>query len=288
MISHYVQAAQEAGPSIVQSFHERMARKGGHLRAILRDVVAFANTNGGTIWVGVGSKPKSRIVGVERLEEASRILLAEISRAVTPPIEVDVDIVKSRGVNVLRVTVPKGENPPYALHGVEIYVRQEAETSRALRDEVVQLVQRALTPPVVPQKAPVASLPTSATALLPAPGQMVPPPRTGVEIVEVTEREGVKYYTLKDLRNGNVVRNVTRPSARRLWRYAITEFENRPVQAEQVKWHGTIGLWKAYRRARSKCYDFVQRSSDGQLHIYYGVTDDGIHGDWRQFVKEKP
>ncbi|MBC7232909.1 MAG: putative DNA binding domain-containing protein [Chloroflexi bacterium] len=284
----YVRAAQEAGPSIVQSFHESMARKGGHLRAVLRDVVAFANTNGGTIWVGAGSKPKSRIVGVERPEEASRTLLAEISRAVTPPIEVGIDIVKSQGANVLRVTVPKGESPPYALHGVEIYVRQETETSRALRDEVVQLVQRALTPSLAPQKAPAAPLPPAVvTASVPAISQAVAPPRTGVEIVEVAEREGVKYYTLKDLRNGNVVRNVTRPSARRLWRYAITEFENQPVQVEQVKWRGNIGLWKSYRRARSKYYDFVQRGSDGQLHVYYGVTEDGIHGDWRQFVKEK-
>lgn len=285
----YVQAAQETGPSIVQSFHESMARKGGHLRAILRDVVAFANTNGGTIWVGAGSKPRSQAIGIERPEEASRTLLAEISRAVTPPIEVNIDIVKSQSANVLRVTVPKGESPPYALHGVEIYVRQETETSRALRDEVVQLVQRALASSVVPQKVQTV-LPTASAMAAPvsAPSQMVPPPRTGVEIVEVMEREGVKYYTLKDLRNGNVVRNVTRPSARRLWRYAITEFENRPVQPEQVKWRGNIGLWKTYRRVRSKYYDFVQRGSDGQLHIYYGVTDDGIHGDWHQFVKEKP
>nr|MBC7243996.1 putative DNA binding domain-containing protein [Chloroflexota bacterium] len=284
----YVQVAQEAGPSIVQSFHESMTRKGGHLRAILRDVVAFANTNGGTIYVGAGSKPRSHVIGIDHPEEATRTLIAEISRAVTPPIEVVVDVVKSQGAHVLRVTVPKGENPPYALHGVEIYVRQESETSRALRDEVVQLVQRALAPSVVPQKVPATTaIVPAAAATAPAIGQLVAPPRTGVEIVEVVEREGVKYYTLKDLRNGNLVRNVTRPSARRLWRYAITEFENRPVQAEQVKWRGNIGLWKSYRRARYKCYDFVQRGSDGQLHVYYGVTDDGIHGDWRQFVKEK-
>lgn len=287
-IVDYVQAAQEAGPSIVQSFHESMARKGGHLRAILRDVVAFANTNGGTVYVGAGSKPRSRVAGIDRPEEAARTLIAEISRAVTPPIEVSVDVVKSQSANVLRVTVPRGENPPYALHGVEIYVRQESETSRALRDEVVQLVQRALAPLVVPPKAPVpmAIVPVAA-ATTPGTGQLVAPPRTGVEIIEVTEREGVKYYTLKDLRNGNLVRNVTRPSARRLWRYAITEFENRPVQAEQVEWRGNIGLWKSYRRARYKYYDFVQRGSGGQLHVYYGVTDDGIHSDWRQFIKEK-
>ena len=54
-----------------------------------------------------------------------------------------------------------------------------------------------------------------------------------------------------------------------------------------MSWQGNAGLWKAYRRARRSCYDFVQRGSGGKLRVYYGVTDDGIHGEWRQFVKEK-
>ena len=276
----FVRAAQEAGPSIVQSFHESVTRKGSPLQAILRDVAAFANTNGGTIYVGAGAKPKARVTGVERPEEASRMLVEEISRALTPPLKVDIDVVKSEGKNVLRVTVPKGENPPYALTGTEVYIRQEAETSRALRDEIVQLVRRALG---VLAPSPKAATPPPA----PVAEGLVAAPRTGVEVVEVTEREGTKYYSLRDLRNGNVVQNVTRTSARRLWRYALTENETRPVQVEQVKWSGNLGLWKVQRRSGRKFYDFVQRGSDGRLHIYYGVTDDGVHGEWRQFVEER-
>ena len=52
----YVRAAQERGPTIVQSFHDGFSRQGGRLQAILRDVVAFANTNGGTLYVGASAK----------------------------------------------------------------------------------------------------------------------------------------------------------------------------------------------------------------------------------------
>lgn len=45
----HVQVAREEGASIVQAFHEGMAIQGGRLHAVLRDVVAMANTNGGTI-----------------------------------------------------------------------------------------------------------------------------------------------------------------------------------------------------------------------------------------------
>jgi len=28
----------------------------------------------------------------------------------------------------------------------------------------------------------------------------------------------------------------------------------------------------------------VHRDSTGQMHIYYGVTEDGIHGSWKAVV----
>lgn len=295
----FVQATQESGPSLVQSFHESTARKGGYARAILRDVVAFANTNGGTILVGAGARSKAKTnnppAGVDHPEEASRMLHAEIARAITPPIEVDIDVLKSQGKNVLRLAVPKGDKPPYAVDGFEIYVRQESETSRALRDEIVQLVRRSLE---LPSKKParaaevaVAGAALAGTAAAPdkieSSGEVaLAPPRTGVEVVEALDRDGTKYYTLKDLRNGNMVQNVTKSSARRLWRYAISEREAHPTVVDEIAWHGDIGLSKSYRRQGRKLYDMVQRDSFGKLHVYYGVTDDGVHGDWRALTGE--
>ena len=31
-------------------------------------------------------------------------------------------------------------------------------------------------------------------------------------------------------------------------------------------------------------YDLVQRDLNGGLHVYYGVSDDGIDGPWRELV----
>ena len=100
------------------------------------------------------------------------------------------------------------------------------------------------------------------------------------------ERKGNRYYSMKDLRNGNVVHNVTQQSARKLWQYAITQSVKQTVKRDNVQWKGDIGLLKRYKRAGKWRYDLVQRDSDGTTHVYYGVTDDGIHGPWRQFVKE--
>jgi hypothetical protein len=275
----HVQAAREEGASIVQSFHESMSKQGGRLHAILRDIVAMANTNGGTVYVGVKADPKVLPVGVAEPDVARATLKTEIQRKITPPLEVEITTVETHGRQVLQLSVPLGEDVPYALEGTTIYLRQEADTNIAMRDEIVALVRRALQAEQVPSEA-------DAEKDAVAKPAGVEPPGTGVQIVESEERRGTQYHAMKDLRNGNVVRNVTRSSARKLWRYAISEHESNPVQESKVRWHGDLGLWKSSKRAGKVRYDLVQRMPDGQFHVYYGVTEDGIDGPWRVFLDD--
>jgi hypothetical protein len=265
----HIQAAQEEGATIVQDFHTGYTRRGGRLYAILADVCAFANTNGGTLYVGASANPKEPSPGVGTPSRVVRTLREEIEGRITPPLEVTVDVQATRGVKVVRVGVPRGDDPPYAIDDNKIYVRSEAETGLAVRDEIVNLVKRAQAGPVV--------------VPLEEPAGRIEPPRTGVEIVETGERKGTLYHTMRDLRNGNVVKNVTRKSARRLWHYAITQVEEHPVDASRVEWHGDIGLLKRREHAGRARYDLVQRD-DGKLRVYYGVTEDGIHGEWARLV----
>jgi hypothetical protein len=280
----HVQAAREEGPSIVQAFHEGLTRRGGRLFAVIADVCAFANTNGGTIFVGVSAKPKDPPIGIPNVGEAVEMLRDEIEHKITPPLEVAVDVL---------VRVPRGDDPPYAIDDNKIYVRDEAETNLAVRDEIVRLVAqksraKESQPPVVESAAvPAVAAEPAPTAEEPArPEAAIEAPRTGVEIIGSEQRKGVMYHMMRDLRNGNVVKNVTRSSARRLWHYAITEHESSPVQPEQVQWHGDIGLWKRYKRGGTVRYDLVQRVN-GELRVYYGVTYDGMHGPWQAFAGEE-
>jgi hypothetical protein len=276
----HVQAAREEGPSIVQSFHESMAKQGGRFHAILRDVAAMANTNGGTIYVGVKADPKALPVGITKPEEAMALFRTEIQRKITPPLDVEITTVVTHGRRVLQLSVPRGKDVPYALDDTSIYLRQESETHAAVRDEIVTLIKQTL------PREPISSQDEAGDETEDQMPGGIEPPGTGVHIVETVERKGTSYHTMKDLRNGNVVHNVTRSSARKLWRYAITQHESNPVQEENVQWQGDLGLWKSSRRAGKERYDLVQRMPDGQMHVYYGVTEDGIDGAWRTFLKE--
>lgn len=287
----HVQAVREEGPSIVQAFHESMTRRGGRLYAVIADVCAMVNTNGGTVYVGASAKAKEKPVGVPNISEAIEMLRTELEHKITPPLDVDIDVLETFGKPVIRIQVPRGNDPPYAIDDNKIYVRDEAETTLAVRDEIVQLVAqglRANVPDSLAMTSPTAGPveePVVQTAAQPGPAK-IEPPRTGVEILGTEQRKGVKYHVMRDLRNGNVVKNVTRSSARRLWHYAITEKESHPVNQEKVEWHGEIGLIKRYSRGGAVRYDLAQREN-GTLRVYYGVTDDGMHGPWQVFTTDE-
>lgn len=272
----YIQAAREEGPTIVQDFHERYSQRGGYLDAILYDICAFANTNGGALYIGVSADSKQPPVGVGNPRQAIEAVRAEVARRITPPLEVTADIQETQGKKVVRLLVPRGADPPYAIDDNKIYIRSESETGLAVRDEIVSLVRRALAAAAEPEKRP-----QPERAELPRAG--IEPPRTGVEIIATEERQGVRYHTMRDLRNGNVVTNVTRKSARRLWHYAITQAEDHPVDPDQLRWEGDIALIRKRERGGQVRYDLAQRE-DGRVRIYYGVTDDGIHGPWARLV----
>jgi hypothetical protein len=111
------------------------------------------------------------------------------------------------------------------------------------------------------------------------------PPRTGVEVVRVEERDGISNYTMRDLRNGNEVKNVTRVSARRLWHYAITEYDQLPsdLSKAKIQWQGNVGLLGTQRQGKNVRYNLVQRTNKG-YRLYFGVTEDGVHGRWKALV----
>ena len=135
-----------------------------------------------------------------------------------------------------------------------------------------------------PARPPRPLRPRSAPPAAPA-DQGVAAPRTGVEVVSFEERDGDRYYTVRDLRNGNMVKNVTLSSSRRLWHYAISEHAKLPAP-ETLAWQGDLALLKKRSRRGESSYDLIQRTPKG-MRYYFGVSEDGIHGEWKKLVGQE-
>lgn len=286
----FVRAAQEEGANIIQDFHESLSVRAGKRYAIIADVCAFANTNGGTLYIGLSADPNKPIVGVSDAEQATVQLDRELNKRLSPPLPYTLDIHESGGKKIVRILVPRGEDPPYAVDDNKIYLRSEAETGLAVRDEIVELVLRGATiksgdgEPAA--QAPTVPVDVARPHALPEVSES--PPRTGVEVVSVEDRSGEKYYTVRDLRNNNVVKNVTIKSARRLWHYAITSYSKLPPDPHHsgIHWQGDLGMLSRQRQGKGMRYDLVQRTPHGYRY-FFGVTEDGVHGSWKQLVGQE-
>jgi hypothetical protein len=232
----------------------------------------------------LNADPKKAIAGISKPDQATAQLEKEIGNRISPQLHCTIDSHKTNGKTVLRVLVPRGDDPPYVVDDYKIYVRTESETSQAVRDEIVSLVRRGKGD----QEVSVQAEPVEKTVAEGSQPEADLAPRTGVEVVSVDERDGGSFYTVRDLRNGNVVNNVTLKSARRLWHYALTQFAGLPTDLNKVEieWQGDFGLLRKRKQGKRLNYDLVQRTGDGNRY-YFGVTDDGIHGPWKQLVGQE-
>jgi PHP family Zn ribbon phosphoesterase len=289
----FILEALEQGANIIQDFHESMTVRAGKLYAVLADTCAFANTNGGTLYIGVSADIKKEPPGIPDAEQSATQLQKEIAKRISPPLPVTIDIHEIKNKRILRVLIPRGDDPPYAVDDNKIYVRDEAETGLAVRDEIVGLVLRneqrlAKAQPAKPEQVELEEKPliSSVAAAETPDGDLSP--RTGVEVMPPDVREGVHYYTMRDLRNGNMVKNVTRSSARRLWHYAISRFNEVAPKIDQqsIQWLDDFGLLRRYKQGKSVHYDLIQRTQSGYRY-YFGVTEDGVHGPWKTLIGEE-
>ena len=139
----FVEKARAEGPGLTQSFHERTATKTSRTRPILHDVAAFANTEGGTIYVGATPDTRLPVHGVEHPEEDMRVIRAEIAQTIEPRIEPEFEIKQSGNRAVIVIRVPAGDDTPYVYTPTgQIYIRTEAGTDIAQRRTITELVLR--------------------------------------------------------------------------------------------------------------------------------------------------
>jgi len=111
---------------------------------IKKTVIAFANTNGGEIWIGVADD--STVVGVTNPDET----ILQVTNAIRDSIKPDItmhtlcEIRRIEGKNIVVIHVQRGTACPYYLTGKGIrpegvYVRQGASTAPATESAILKM-----------------------------------------------------------------------------------------------------------------------------------------------------
>jgi predicted HTH transcriptional regulator len=133
-VAHYIQTL------IVQGEHQHLDFKFeiNDARKIARSFVAFANSEGGKLLIGV--KDNGSVAGV-RTEEEHYMIEAAASYYCLPPVPYSVRKWELEGKTVLEVDIPEGKDKPYLVKLKEetpkAYVRIADENIRASHIQVM-------------------------------------------------------------------------------------------------------------------------------------------------------
>lgn len=107
-----------------------------NISGIDKDIVAFANSSGGRIFLGISDKGEVRGINItNRLK--SQII--DLARNCDPTIKVNLESLKYAGKSVLIVNVPEGEDKPYQCrHG--FFLRVGSNSQKLKRDEILNFI----------------------------------------------------------------------------------------------------------------------------------------------------
>lgn len=104
---------------------------------IAKEMVAFANTNGGRILIGVDDN--GDIVGIESYYEEEFWLRQAAEDVCVPALNINIEMVHAGKKDVMIVEIPESENKPIAVKGESkrsVYIRQDDENIIATDDRV--------------------------------------------------------------------------------------------------------------------------------------------------------
>ncbi|MEI6708286.1 MAG: RNA-binding domain-containing protein [Methylococcales bacterium] len=134
MIHQEVNELIHQGENVAVEFKELPVRP----EVIAREMVAFANSSGGVILLGVTDQ--GRLCGVGAASHLEEWIMNIARTSVIPALTVSCEIVAVNGVNVCVVGIPKGSDKPYQT-GDKYLIRVGSTNRVASQSELMRLFQ---------------------------------------------------------------------------------------------------------------------------------------------------
>lgn len=108
--------------------------------ALAKEIVAFANSNGGVILLGV--EDDGRISGISNSQIKEEWVSNIVRNNVIPPLDVVTKTVEIEGKTIYCINVPKGREKPYQTNKYQFLVRIGSTNRVASRGELLRLFQQ--------------------------------------------------------------------------------------------------------------------------------------------------
>ena len=122
---------------------ENIEFKSGFTEEIYKEVIAFANTDGGVLYIGIDNNGNA--VGLDSVDDEYTRITNGIRDAILPDVTMFVKYTIQEN-KVVRITISEGTNKPYYLRskGLKpggVYVRQGASSAQASSEQIRQMIK---------------------------------------------------------------------------------------------------------------------------------------------------
>lgn len=122
---------------------ENLEFKSGFTEEIYKEVIAFANTDGGILYIGIDNDGKA--VGLNNVDDEYTRITNGIRDAILPDVTMFVKYTIQEN-KVVRITISEGTNKPYYLRskGLKpngVYVRQGTSSVQASSEQIRQMIK---------------------------------------------------------------------------------------------------------------------------------------------------
>lgn len=122
---------------------ENIEFKSGFTEDIYKEVIAFANTDGGILYIGIDNDGNA--LGLKNVDDEYTRITNGIRDAILPDVTMFVKYTIQKN-KVVRITVSEGANKPYYLHskGLKpngVYVRQGTSSVQASSEQIRQMIK---------------------------------------------------------------------------------------------------------------------------------------------------
>ncbi len=125
---------------------ETIELKGVYTPGLKKEVVAFANTNGGEIYIGIHDS--GEVVGVEDVDTVIQQISNAVRDGIRPDISmfINIELVMKESKNIIKITVQQGTKKPYYLtdKGLKpsgVYMRSGSTSAPASEDAIRMMIK---------------------------------------------------------------------------------------------------------------------------------------------------
>lgn len=122
-----------------EDFHTEFKETLPDKNKIIKEIVGFANTDGGQLIFGVTNT--GEIPGIENVDESMRVIDDLAYQQCEPPITVIQETININKKVILIVNIPKGKQRPYKTSSGHYYIRASNRCRQASREELLRLFQ---------------------------------------------------------------------------------------------------------------------------------------------------